>query len=218
MPGLRAARVLETRERIAAAAMDLFAGHGFDKVTVAAVAAAAGVTEKTVFNHFRTKEDLVYSRADEFGDDLVAAVVSRAPGIPVFIALCSHLLGTYAAFPGAGAERHLALSRVVADSPQLQAREQQIISGYTARLVDAITATSHHPHSHPAADPHDNPDDQPDLVPRVLAEAVMGVHRAVIHSYRRAALDGQDPTAYGPRTLAAAHAAFQVLADGLKDR
>jgi AcrR family transcriptional regulator len=41
--------------------MRLFARDGFDAVTVAEVARAAGVTEKTVFNHFETKEDLVYS-------------------------------------------------------------------------------------------------------------------------------------------------------------
>jgi hypothetical protein len=58
----------------------------------------------------------------------------------------------------------------------------------------------------------------PDLVPRVLADAVMGVHRAVIEAYRRAALEGLDPAAYGPRTLAAARAAFHLLADGLRDR
>lgn len=206
MPGVRAARVLETRERIASAAMDLFARHGFDKVTVTAVAGAAGVTEKTVFNHFGTKEDLVYSRAGAFGDDLVAAVVHRAPGVPVFEALRRHLLDVYAAFPGAGAERHLTLSRIVAGSPALQAREQLIIAGYTARLAEAIPAAA------------DGSADGPDLVPQILADAVMGVHRAVIKAYRRAALDGQDPAAYGPRTLAAAHAAFQLLADGLHDR
>jgi AcrR family transcriptional regulator len=206
MPGVRASRVLETRERIASAAMDLFARHGFDQVSVAAVAGAAGVTEKTVFNHFGTKEDLVYSRADEFGDALVAAVVHRAPGMPVFEALRSHLLDVYAAFPGAGAARHLALSRIVADSPALRAREQRIIAGYTARLAEAIPAAG------------DSPDGGPDLIPQVLADAVMCVHRAVIVAYRRAALDGQDPAAYGPRTLAAARAAFQLLADGLHDR
>ncbi len=206
MPGVRAARVLETRERIASAAMDLFARHGFDKVTVAAVASAAGVTEKTVFNRFGTKEDLVYARADEFGDNLVAAVVHRAPGLPVFEALRRHLLDVYAAFPGAGADRHVALSRIVADCPALQAREQRIIAASTARLAAEIAVAG------------ESPDDGPDLVPLVIADAVMGVHRAVIDAYRRAALDGQDPAAYGPRTLAAARAAFQLLADGLHDR
>jgi AcrR family transcriptional regulator len=165
------------------------------------VAGAAGVTEKTVFNHFGTKEDLVYSRADEFGDHLVAAVVHRAPGQSVFEALRRHLLDVYAVFPGAGAERHLALSRIVADSPALRAREQRIIAGYTARLAEAIPAAR----------------DGLDLAPQVLADAVMSVHRAVIEAYRHAALDGQDPAAYGPRTLAAARAAFQLLSDGLHD-
>jgi len=199
MLGQRAEQVRQNRARIAAAAMDLFASNGFDSVTVAAVATAAGVTEKTVFNHFGTKEDLVFDRADEFGDALVAAVAERRPGVPAFDALRHHLLEVYAAFPGRGATRHLVLSRMIAGSVALQAREQRIIAGYAQRLATALQGTG----------------DELDLTPQVVADAVMGVHRAVIGAYRQAALDGQKPATYGPRTLVAARAAFQMLADGL---
>ena len=59
--GLREAKKLATRQQIADVAMRLFATHGFDAVTVAEVAAEAGVSQKTVFNYFPTKEDLFYS-------------------------------------------------------------------------------------------------------------------------------------------------------------
>ena len=62
MEGLRERKKRETREAIAAAAMALFLEHGFDAVTVADVARAADVSEKTVFNYFATKEDLVFFR------------------------------------------------------------------------------------------------------------------------------------------------------------
>ena len=42
--------------------MNLFLERGFDAVTVAEVARAADVAEKTVYNYFPTKEDLVYDR------------------------------------------------------------------------------------------------------------------------------------------------------------
>ncbi|HEX5204200.1 MAG TPA: TetR family transcriptional regulator, partial [Actinoplanes sp.] len=70
-PNLRQQRKEETRARIAAAAMGLFAERGFERVSVAEVAAAAGVTEKTVFNHFATKEDLVYAGDHAFEADLL---------------------------------------------------------------------------------------------------------------------------------------------------
>src|SRR5215510_7061687 len=50
---------LEQRARIVDAARRLFAEHGFDEVTMAEVAAAAGVARATVFNHFGSKHALV---------------------------------------------------------------------------------------------------------------------------------------------------------------
>src|SRR5688500_13536530 len=75
----RSAQKQETRRRIAEAAFGLFARRGFDLVTVADVAEAAGVTEKTVFNHFRSKEDLVYSEDAAFEAALLDAVGGRPP-------------------------------------------------------------------------------------------------------------------------------------------
>jgi AcrR family transcriptional regulator len=48
--GLRESKKLHMRREIADQAMRLFATRGFDRVTVAEVAAAAEVSEKTVFN------------------------------------------------------------------------------------------------------------------------------------------------------------------------
>src|SRR5512145_2464520 len=47
------------RERILSAAFELFSGHGFEDVTMAEVARAAGVARATVFNHFGSKQGLV---------------------------------------------------------------------------------------------------------------------------------------------------------------
>jgi AcrR family transcriptional regulator len=49
----------QQRERILAAAFELFAARGFDEVTVEDVARAAGVARATVFNHFSSKQGLV---------------------------------------------------------------------------------------------------------------------------------------------------------------
>src|SRR5512142_2830739 len=50
----------EVRLRIAAAARDLFASQGYERTTVEAVAERAGVSRRTFFRHFRSKDDVVF--------------------------------------------------------------------------------------------------------------------------------------------------------------
>ena len=59
MSRLRAENRARQRERILAAAFDLFAEQAFADVTVTEVAAAAEVSRATVFNHFRSKQGLI---------------------------------------------------------------------------------------------------------------------------------------------------------------
>jgi len=47
-----------TRERVLDCALDLFSRHGFDGVSTAEVALAAGVSQSVVLYHFETKENL----------------------------------------------------------------------------------------------------------------------------------------------------------------
>src|SRR5256885_7164615 len=75
--GLRECKKLRTRQEIADRAMQLFAKRGFDHVTVAEVAAAADVSEKTVYNYFPTKEDLFFDEAPAREAALVAAITGR---------------------------------------------------------------------------------------------------------------------------------------------
>lgn len=48
-----------TRDRIVTAASKLFYGHGIRGVSVDDVAARAGVTKRTLYYHFRSKDDLI---------------------------------------------------------------------------------------------------------------------------------------------------------------
>src|ERR671933_788512 len=78
--GLRERKKAQTRELIAETARRLFTERGFERVSVAEIARTADVSEKTVFNYFPTKEDLVYWRLESFEQELLDTVRSRAPG------------------------------------------------------------------------------------------------------------------------------------------
>jgi AcrR family transcriptional regulator len=62
--GLRERKKHRMRQHLSDTATEMFMERGFDAVRVAEVAEACGVSEKTVFNYFPTKESLVLDRWD----------------------------------------------------------------------------------------------------------------------------------------------------------
>ena len=91
--GRRARKKRETAERIALAAGMLFGERGYEAVSVVDIAEAADVSEQTVYNHFATKEDLVFDRTDELDEALEAAVAQRVAGMPAAVAVAPILHG-----------------------------------------------------------------------------------------------------------------------------
>ncbi|MET9627713.1 helix-turn-helix domain-containing protein [Lentzea sp. NPDC006480] len=78
MAGLRERKKAQTRAVIAARAAELFARNGFRAVTMIEVAEAAEVSEQTVYNHFPTKESLVFDRALELREALLERATDLA--------------------------------------------------------------------------------------------------------------------------------------------
>src|ERR1700742_2375696 len=78
--GLRERKKEQTRAAIAHTAITLFLEHGFEQVSIAEIAEAAGVAKQTVTNYFPNKEDLVIRGQDGLIPDLAGAVRGRAPG------------------------------------------------------------------------------------------------------------------------------------------
>jgi AcrR family transcriptional regulator len=77
--GLRERKRRLTRQLISDAATVLFATRGFDNVRVAEVADSVGVSEKTVYNYFPTKESMVLDNADETIERVAEALRERRP-------------------------------------------------------------------------------------------------------------------------------------------
>ncbi|MFL5976668.1 MAG: TetR family transcriptional regulator [Solirubrobacterales bacterium] len=77
---LRAAAARETRRRIRAAAAELFTSQGYAATTMTAVAAAAGVSDRTVYLSFETKAALLNEciRVAVRGGDEEAPLMARA--------------------------------------------------------------------------------------------------------------------------------------------
>ncbi|HWD79900.1 MAG TPA: TetR family transcriptional regulator [Kribbella sp.] len=85
--GLRERKKQATRRMIADVATGLFVVRGFDAVTVAEIAEAAGVSKMTVFNYFPRKEDLYLDRHLDRLRELESVVRDRPAGEPVSVAM-----------------------------------------------------------------------------------------------------------------------------------
>jgi len=72
--GRRAQNKATIRKKIVTAALSLFQTKGFDATTTKAIARKAGIAEGTVFNYFRTKEDIALHFFEQEVDQAIASV------------------------------------------------------------------------------------------------------------------------------------------------
>jgi AcrR family transcriptional regulator len=75
-PDWRQRKKTATRDRIHAAAQQLFRERGYDATTVEQIAAAAGVSHMTFFRYFPAKEDVALS---DIYDPMIAARIAQTP-------------------------------------------------------------------------------------------------------------------------------------------
>jgi AcrR family transcriptional regulator len=66
------------RERLQAAAMELFEERGYDGTTVGDIAARADLTERTFFRYFTDKREVLFSGTEDF-EKLIVSGVASAP-------------------------------------------------------------------------------------------------------------------------------------------
>ncbi len=81
-----------TYRAISDAAIAMFLERGFDKVSVAEVAAAADISKPTLFRYFPAKEDLALHRFADHEDEAARVVDGRSPDESPLAALHRHFL------------------------------------------------------------------------------------------------------------------------------
>jgi AcrR family transcriptional regulator len=201
MEGLRERKKRRTREEIAAAAMTLFGARGFDAVTVAEIARAADVSEKTVFNYFPAKEDLVVHRGAERMEGLLAAVRALPAGVPLLEPFRRMTMDFLDEVERGPVEAIVAVPRLVRGSTAL--RERLFISWEreAATLTPVI-----------AEQAGLAPDD---LLAAVIARTLSWTHRLVFRAAFARLLDGEDRRAVAASLRTEAARAYDLLERGL---
>jgi AcrR family transcriptional regulator len=123
------------RGELSEIALRLLTDRAFDTLTIDQIAAAAGVSRRTFFRYFTSKEDVVFAFLDQWAVRLAADIVARPAEEDPVAAVQNSFRQLTAAYD----DRALALVRLVRETPSL--REQERINREHLRMavVDALT-------------------------------------------------------------------------------
>lgn len=200
--GLRERKKRQTATKVWRTAVALFLEHGYEQVSVAQIAEAAEVSKMTVFNYFKTKEDLLMRPMEEHVEDLARAIRERAPGESAVDATRAMVLRKIAERdPSIGLSEsgsELELIQLINRTPALARRallwsvrgERLVAQALTEETGDALLAA-------------------------VAAAQLSGVVGALMSENHRRVLDGETPDAVAAGAGERAERAFALVEKGL---
>jgi mycofactocin system transcriptional regulator len=127
------------RSEVAAAALDLFSRHGFARTTVDAIAAEAGISRRSFFRYFDSKNDVVWGDFDALLASMEAWLAGVDDDVPVLDALTDAVVRFNAVPPEAEAAHRQRMSLIL-QVPALQAHStlryaawRDIVTRFVAR-------------------------------------------------------------------------------------
>jgi len=125
------------RARLTQAAYELYFERGFEDVTVAEIAARAGLTKRTFFRYFEDKREVLFSGASAFQEAVVGLVVDASEDVAPIDAVVAALAagGSTLTELGEGARGR---QRLIDSSSELQEREMIKMVALTRAIDDAL--------------------------------------------------------------------------------
>lgn len=141
-PGLRDRKKQRTRSALNRSALVLAAERGLDHVTVEDISTAAGVSPRTFFNYFTSKEEAVVGPDAETGPRIRRRVLEQPAHLGAAEALKAAMLAELAEELAEDREFWLLRMKVVQQHPVLLARlfaggeeaERQVVAGIAERV------------------------------------------------------------------------------------
>ena len=197
--GLRERKKRLMRQQLSDTATEMFLRRGFDAVRVAEIAEACGVSEKTVFNYFPTKESLILDRLEATMAALRTGLAeSGAAPVEAALRILDRELGAMTSWlatqddpvQAAGAIRRF--GALIRATPSLRAYQSEMMDQFVAVAAEILAER--------AGTSADDPE------PQIAATALLGLWRVQFQSLSRY-LDG----ARTPAQVARVHQA--VTAD-----
>ncbi|MGW7817398.1 TetR family transcriptional regulator [Streptomyces puniciscabiei] len=195
--GLRERKKRRMYQEVSDIAVRLFLERGFDAVSVAEIAAAAGISKPTLFRYFPAKEDLVLHRIADHETE--AARVAAGAADPVDALRRHFLAGLDRRDPVTGLNDHpqvLAFHTLLYGTPALVARAHSHLERSEAALAEALGGG---------------------LDARLAAGQIIAVQRILAQENWRRVAAGERIEQVAPDAVRAAERAFRRLGEGLPD-
>jgi AcrR family transcriptional regulator len=128
------------KERLQAAALELFAARGFEQVTAAEIAQSAGLTERTFFRHFSDKREVLFYGQQQFLQAFADGADAAPPDASPLEVIASALQAAASLFPDERRPYSRMRQSVIDQNPPLQEREQHKAAGLAATVAAALRA------------------------------------------------------------------------------
>jgi Transcriptional regulator len=136
--GLRDRKRQETRSRLERAAIDIVLRDGIDRLTVDAMSDAAGVSPRTFFNYFDSKEDAILGLRDpEITEQTVAEHLANTDSTELVESLIALLFSVLGSSIG-DTELHRSRRSILQQHPQLLGRQMAQMDRMLAQLTIAV--------------------------------------------------------------------------------
>lgn len=119
--GLRERKRRDTLERIAQTGLELFIAQGYEVTTLDQIAAAAGISRRTFFHYFKSKDEILLAWQSGLADSLRTFIMEAAGDQSPLNALCGALLKLAAPYD---TDTTIVIARLLRSSDQLRAANQ----------------------------------------------------------------------------------------------
>lgn len=133
--GLRERKRRQTQQRIAEVGQRLFLTKGYDSTTLDAIAAEAGISRRTFFSYFKSKDDIIFFWLDTDMVSLIASLLKVSPDVPPLDAVRDVMIKHIARYT---TEQMIAVDNLMLSSESLLARKQAHYAQQEQALFNAL--------------------------------------------------------------------------------
>lgn len=136
--GLRARKRRETLARIAETGLNLFSEHGYDATTLEAIAEASGISPRTFFYYFKSKDEVLqYWQGTGFAEALAPTLLAQPPDKSPLHSVRDTLIALVTSHQN---EKSLTVDRIYNSSEILRVRKQGFYLQLEQTVFTALTA------------------------------------------------------------------------------